>query len=151
MLGRSGTRTRLAVTLAATALALGVAQAPASAGGAGAQWLIEGTSASGCSEGSGDYTYHLNPAPNPHGTYHAGYNLYALDSCGTGGGVAHLRVKYEVRDSGGWRQEPWTTIASSGSTGTGHVSDYHPAVRNMKFAICDYTSSSGNHNCNYVQ
>ncbi|MFI6283299.1 hypothetical protein ACIBCM_00855 [Streptomyces sp. NPDC051018] len=44
MLGRLGTCTRLAVTLAATALAVGVAQAPASAGEAGALGYRSGLS-----------------------------------------------------------------------------------------------------------
>jgi hypothetical protein len=141
---RSG---RIAIALAAGALALGISQAPASAGDLDAQWNVEGISDSGCSVASGDYTYSVIPGTSPT-QYNAGYSLSVWrESCGSSV-TAHLRVRYSWWDGHFWNDTDWKTVASS--AGDGFASDYHVSVKDVRFAVCDYTSSRGNFNCGYV-
>lgn len=140
------TRHRLALVVAAGALAVGVAQVPASAGDSAAAAIIEGASDSGCSTAYGDYSYSLRPGSTDQ--YSAGWSLWVEDTCG--GLVGHIRVKYSEWTGTSWVPVPWKTIASSASAAQSQTVNHLFNVKDVRFAICDYTSSDGNYNCGYI-
>jgi hypothetical protein len=143
---RSGSR--IAIALAAGALAFGISQVPASAGESGAaDWYVSGVSDSGCSASNGEYTYSAVPETNPT-QYNAEYSLSVWrESCGSSV-TAHLRVRYSEWDGWDWYDSGWKTIASS--AGSGYHYDEMFSVKDVRFAVCDYTSARGNFNCGYV-
>ncbi|MER7191411.1 hypothetical protein [Streptomyces flaveolus] len=140
------TRHRLALMVAAGALAVGVAQAPASADSSAAAAIIDGASDSGCSTAYGDYSYSLRPGSTDQ--YSAGWSLWVEDTCS--GLVGHIRVRYSEWTGTSWVDSGWQTIASSASDAQSHDANHLFNVKDVRFAICDYSSSKGNHNCGYV-
>ncbi|MFI0822806.1 hypothetical protein ACH4TX_45795 [Streptomyces sp. NPDC021098] len=141
-------KNRLAIAGATAALAVGVSQAPASANEAGVQWIVSGLSDLKCAEADGDYVY--SAIENGTG-FRASYNI-SVSTTGrcSSSVIAHLRIQYKQWDGIGWDEAPytWTTIASS--NGSGWAADSHYQVKDVHFAVCEYTSSKGNYNCNYV-
>lgn len=142
----SRTRNRAALVVATAALAVGVAQAPATAGQDAALWGVNGVSDSGCSTAYGDYSYSLVPGTTDR--YSAGWRLWVDDTCG--GLVGHIRVRYSEWNGSSWDPHAWKTIASSASEEQSSTSDHLFDVKDVRLAICDYSSDDGNHNCDYV-
>lgn len=139
----SRTGSRLATVLAATALGVGVSQAPTSA----APWPVDGVSTSGCVEASGQYEYGKMGEPD---RYWASYWISVSTTGRCSSSVAgHLRIRYQEWDGNFWNEHDWETIASTRGDGVG--SDTMIEVKDVRFAVCDSTTSRPNYNCSYVR
>ncbi|MFD8368437.1 hypothetical protein ACFW9V_36030 [Streptomyces hygroscopicus] len=143
-------KSRLAIAGATAALAIGIAQTPASAVETGIQYEVSGVSDLECAEASGDYVYSL--IENTTDRYRASYNI-GVSTTGkcSSSLIAHLRIQYREWIGTGWDDTlyAWKTIATSNGNDWAHDSLYQ--IKDVHFAVCEYTSSKGNYNCNYVK